>query len=106
VQMGKHRARWYRGDTPRWRRDKGVVEAVQDSGVPGVGDELRCLTKVVADTWSTGKLRGSEEQRKFGLKTRGGGGAHHEAKVAAMAALKPIEWRGVRCPRGPRELAA
>jgi hypothetical protein len=71
MKRGKHRARWYRGDTPRRRRDKGVVEAVQDSGVPGVGDELRCSTKVVADTWSTGKLRGSEEQRKFGLKTGG-----------------------------------
>jgi hypothetical protein len=52
----------------------------------------------VASTWSTDKPRGSEERRKFGWKP-GGDGAHREAEVAAMAALKLLEWRGVRCPR-------
>jgi hypothetical protein len=32
-----------------------------------------------------------------------GGGAHREAEVVAP---KPAEWRSVRCPRRPRELAA
>jgi hypothetical protein len=75
------------------------VEAAWDSSIPGVGDELRWSAEVVASAWSTGKQRGSEERRKFGQKKPRGDGAHHEAEVAAMAAPKPVEWHGVRCPR-------
>jgi hypothetical protein len=42
---------------------------------------------VVAGAYNTGKQRGSEKQREFGWRTRGGG-AHREPEVAAMAARK------------------
>jgi hypothetical protein len=48
-----------------------VAEAARDSGVPGVGDELRWSVEVVAGAWSTGKHRGTEEWRKFWQKNPG-----------------------------------
>jgi hypothetical protein len=44
---------------------------------------------VVAGACSTSRQRGSEEQREFGRRTRGGG-AHHEAEVATMVAQKAV----------------
>jgi hypothetical protein len=65
---GKHRARWYwRGHTEAVvRRRGGGGSAGQRHS--GVGSELRWPTKAVVGAWSTGKRRGSEERRQFGLK--------------------------------------
>jgi hypothetical protein len=84
-----------------------VAEAAWDSGVPGVGDELRWSTEVVGDAWSTGNHRGSGERRKFGRKKTPG-----EADLT----VRP-RWRQWRFPNwrsgavsgaqdGPHELAA
>jgi hypothetical protein len=87
------------GDAPRRRHDRGVAEVTWESGVPGVSDEPRWSAEVVGGAWSTGKWRGSEEQKKFRRKKTRGGRARREAEVAVMAAPKLAEWHGVWCPR-------
>jgi hypothetical protein len=88
VKRGKCWERWYR---------RGRTEAVaQDSGVLGVGDELRWSVEVVAGSWSTGKQRGSEERRKFWQKNPGEAELTMRPRCAVMAAPKPALWHGVQ----------
>jgi hypothetical protein len=100
----KRQTRWYRRgrtEVAMRRRGGGGSARQRRSEVSG---ELRWSAEVVAGAWSTGKRRGSEERRQFGHKTRGGG-AHHEAEVAAMAAPNRRSGAASGAREGPRELA-
>jgi hypothetical protein len=82
----------------RLRRDGGVAESAQDSGISG--SAMSCSGRRKGWPAPEAPIRIGEVRCGGNLGGKpGGGGAHRDAEVVAMAAPNLVGWRGVRCPR-------